>query len=106
MAEPPPPWVAFPSLGPALPPTQGAEEAYIDMDWLPFWSALRADEKAAYLDRWQASPDWREAIELRYGQPGFDVTRDARESAAWAEEHRSDAKHQSSRFTRWWLRKG
>ena len=86
MDEPPPPWIAFPSLGPDIPPNQGAEEAYVDLDWLPFWSALTADEKAAYLDRWQAPSAWREAISARYDQQGFDIAADAADSAIWAEE--------------------
>ncbi len=34
------PWIVFPDLHPNDPATQGVEEAYIDLEWLPFWQAL------------------------------------------------------------------
>lgn len=100
MEEPPPPWIVFPSLGPDSSLTQGAEEAYVDLEWLPFWSALTPDEKAAHLDRWDASPDWREAISMRYDQLGFDIAEDAADSARWAEQHRRPTRR-PSRLAKW-----
>lgn len=105
MTEPPPPWTVFPSLSPDVPPTQGAEEAYIDLDWLPFWSAQTSEAKASYLDRWEASPAWREAIHARYDPPEFDIAEDAADSAAWLRAHRPKPKP-PSRFARWFRRKG
>ena len=87
MSELPPPWIAFPDLTANDPPTQGAEEAYIDLDWLPFWTSMDEAGQAAYLDRWQATAEWRDVIHERYGQEDFDVEEDARESAAWRREH-------------------
>lgn len=88
MPEPAPPWIAFPYLAAYDPPTQGTEEAYIDRGWLPFWLTLDEAGQAAYLDRWQASAEWREVISERYGRRNFDVEEDARDAAAWWSEQR------------------
>ena len=79
----PPPWRVFPTLRAEDTPTQGAEEAYIDLKWLPFWQSLGALERQRYLDRWQTSSEWRAVIRERY-DPDFDVEADSRESGDWA----------------------
>lgn len=84
MTEMPPPWVVFPHLGVDNPPKQGGEEAYVDLQWLPFWQTLDAQRRDRYLDRWDATDEWREVIKERYDSEGFDVDEDARDSAAWA----------------------
>ncbi|WP_260597541.1 hypothetical protein [Sphingomonas endolithica] len=89
MSEPPPFWIVFPSLGVADGATQGAEEAYLDLEWLPFWSGLDDVAKDSYLDRWNAPKEWREEIAERYDHPGFDVEEDSRDSAAWLARHRN-----------------
>lgn len=104
MSEPSPPWIVFPSLSPDMPLTQGAEAAYIDGEWLSFWSVLTGGDKMAYLDRWDASPAWRDAIGMRYDQPGFDIAEDAADSARWAERHRSPKP--PSRLARWFRGRG
>lgn len=91
MDELPPPWVAVPGLTAADPANQGQAEAYIGLNWLPFWRSLNLDDKARYLDRWSASLEWREAIAFRYDHKGFDVEADAREAEEWANAHRQDA---------------
>lgn len=84
MTEMPPPWIVLPHLGANDPPTQGAEEAYVNLQWLPFWQTLDAQSRGDYLDRWDASDEWRDVIMERYDPEGFDIEEDARESAAWA----------------------
>lgn len=66
MDEPSPPWVAIPGLRVEDPTTQGVAENYIVLTWYPFWASLSSEERAAYLDRWPASAEWREAIIERY----------------------------------------
>ncbi|MEM6665525.1 MAG: hypothetical protein AAF638_03900 [Pseudomonadota bacterium] len=59
----PPPWIAFPNLDPAsLPARQGAEELYFLHDFWPFWRTLDGAGRTAYLEHWNATPLWREAI--------------------------------------------
>ncbi len=91
MDDLPPPWVALPGLTANDPANQGAAEAYVALNWLPFWQSLGPDGKARYLDRWSASPEWRDAIALRYDHEGFDVEADAREADEWADARRQAA---------------
>lgn len=88
MAEAPPPWIVFPDLHPNAPATQGFEEAYIDLEWLPFWRSLDDRQREDYLRRWTATVEWREVIAERFEPKGFDVEEDARDSAAWLESPR------------------
>ena len=72
MDEPLPMSIAFPDLAADDVHNQGAVDGYIEYIWWPFWQTLSDDEKGAYLDRHQASADWREAIAERYEWDGFD----------------------------------
>jgi hypothetical protein len=94
-SEPPPPWIAMPALSPDDPANQGAGEAYIVLEFLPYWCGLSVAQKAAYLDRWNASPQWREVIAERYDSD-LDIEADAEDAAAWAEAQGKPRK----RF--WW----
>ena len=94
MDDLPPPWVAIPGLTVDDPANQGMAEAYISLNWLPFWQQLRPDEKARYLDRWSTSSEWRDAIAFRYDHEGFDAEADARDAAEWADARRSPARRQ------------
>ncbi len=89
MAEAPPPWIVFPDLHPNDPATQGVEEAYIDLEWLPFWRSLGDQQREDYLRRWTATVEWREVIAERFEPESFDVEDDARDSAAWSQSRRS-----------------
>ena len=91
----PPPWIALPGLTPDNPATQGAEEACVEI-WLADWRQLTKDEKAAYLDHWNASADWRETIEERFERDAAWIEQDAREAAEWAAAHPLPARR------RWW----
>ena len=84
MTEAPPPWTVFPEMGANDPAKQGAEETYIDLEWLPFWQTLDTEARCDYLDRWNATSEWREVIAERYEPDDFDVEEDARDSAIWA----------------------
>lgn len=90
MTEAPPPWIVFPEMRATDPATQGAEEAYIDLEWLPFWQTLHAEARRRYLDRWNATAEWRDVITERYDPEGFDVEEDARASAAWRQAQKSN----------------
>lgn len=70
----PPPWVVFPRLrADDLPATQGAEEAWFDQIWRPFWSGLTDGMRHDYFEHWQATPDWRDAITFFFVTvPGLD----------------------------------
>ncbi len=91
MDDMPPPWIALPGLAADDPANQGAAETLVALNWLPFWQSLGPAEKARYLDRWSASPEWREAIALRYDHEGFDAEADAREAKEWAHARRQAA---------------
>ena len=95
--EPPPPWVALPGLPPEDPATQGAADAYVTLTFFPFWTGLSADEKADYLDRWNASAEWREVIAERYDHEGLDLEAEAREADAWRAAHLASQSHKP-----WW----
>lgn len=59
-----PPWRAFPDYGPdAGGWRQGTGEHWRNTSWGPFWAALNAGERRAYLDRWPAPEAWRGAFE-------------------------------------------
>jgi hypothetical protein len=102
-----PPWVVFPEIDPralAGHLRQGAAEVYFADHWGPFWSSLASGQRVRYLDHWQASPEWREAIEFHFeaGQ-SVDAATDVRES----EDHL--ARHHAERAARranapWWQR--
>ena len=99
MDEVPPPWIALPGLDPYEPATHGLPEVYLDLNWLPFWRTLTPEQKTEYLDRWKASPKWREAIASLY--EGEDID--------WAEEARCEAEGRSKLPEReaklpWWRR--
>ena len=85
----PPPWSVFPGLSPEEPGNQGAVEAFLVLEWLPFWSALTREDKDAYLDRWNASPAWRAAIAERYELSDADLAAEAEEARLREAEWRS-----------------
>lgn len=93
----PPPWIALPDLSPDDPATHGMAEAYVVLTWLPFWQTLSADAKAEYLDRWQASAEWRTAIATRYDADPAELEQEAREAAEWLEAHGPFPPHRP-----WW----
>lgn len=72
MSLAPPMWVVFPELSADEVHNQGAVDGYIEHVWLPYWRMLPEDEKAAYLDKFQAPQDWRETIAERYEWEGID----------------------------------
>ena len=91
MDDLPPPWIALPGLTTTDTTNQGLADVYITLSWLPFWRSLTFDGKARYLDRWSASPEWREEIAFRYDHQGFDAGADAREAEQWANARRHAA---------------
>lgn len=103
MDELPPPWVALPGLTAGDSANQGYAEMYVTLSWLPFWQSLTLDEKARYLNRWSASPEWRDAIALRYDHEGFDAETDTREADECANARRQGAS--VAKLSLWdWLR--
>jgi hypothetical protein len=98
-----PPWVVFPDIDPrelAGHLRQGAAEAYFVHHWGPFWGSLTAHQRALYLDHWQASPEWRDAVRFHFDEdPSVDTAAGVRES----EEHL--ARHRAQRAKKpWWRR--
>ena len=82
--ELPPPWVAFPDV-PAdefvQHLKQGPVELWADQSWRPFWASLSSSDREAYLDYWDASPEWRETLAFHFERdPDFDARSDALES--------------------------
>jgi hypothetical protein len=57
-----PPWMFSPYQLPWYGWNQGLEEAWWGAAWVPFWTRLSSADKVRYLDKWQALPDWREAL--------------------------------------------
>lgn len=108
MDDIPPPWIALPGLTPGEPANQGVAETYIVLTWLPFWLSLLPDGKARYLDRWSASPEWREAIAFRYDHVDFDAAADAREADTWADARQGTGAQPGPQVRtvrgRWWQR--
>jgi len=100
MDDLPPPWIALPDLDPQEPATHGLAEAYVAMNWLPFWQGLSAQDRAAYLDRWNASPEWRQVIAERYEGDGIDWADEARVAAEWRAAHVDEAPRRKWRFWR------
>lgn len=102
-----PPWIAFPELNPnelAGFLRQGATEAYFYDLWRPFWESLDAGQRAHYLDHWNASPEWREAIHFHFEEdPDFDAEADMRESKEYLERRRTELNAKSSARP-WWAR--
>lgn len=80
-------WVVFPKLTISDSMNQGAEEAYVVLEWLPFWKGLTDAEKTAYLDHWQAPPEWRQEIIERFEWDPAEMERDAAEAEEWAATH-------------------
>lgn len=81
---PEPPWIIFPNIKPdklAAHVQQGISEPWFDRVWRPFWTPLTSRQQDRYLDDWQASPEWREAIVFVFDSfSDLDVDQDARES--------------------------
>ena len=62
-AEIEPPWVAYPEQEPWWGGwRQGNGEAWLREVWIPFWKTLGPKERRVYVEKWQASPEWREYL--------------------------------------------
>ncbi|NOK63934.1 MAG: hypothetical protein GFH27_549319n114 [Chloroflexi bacterium AL-W] len=62
-AEIEPPCVAYPEQEPWWGGwRQGYSEAWLHEVWFPFWKKLGLKERMAYVEKWQASPEWREYL--------------------------------------------
>lgn len=57
-----PPWVVFPKRRPDMSWNQGTDAFWMRSAWEPFWSDKPIAERAAYLGRWNAPQEWREAL--------------------------------------------
>jgi len=72
-----------------FPPTQGAEEAWTDTVFRPFWLGLDANARSQYLHHWEASPEWRDALAFAFEGPlTMDHAADAAESDSHLDEWR------------------
>ncbi|WP_439890557.1 hypothetical protein ACS7SF_15270 [Ralstonia sp. 25C] len=101
LSPPRPPWITFPQLQPgelALHVQQGIAETWFDQEWRPYWALLTPEQKKRYLDDWQASPEWRDAIAFVFDNfSDLDIELDARESEAYlkAQREHSETKKRS-----------
>jgi len=88
---PPPPWIVFPDIKPgdlARHVQQGVAEPWFDQEWRPYWAPLTTIQRDRYLDDWQASPEWREAIAFVFGAfSDLDIDQDAKESETYLIDH-------------------
>ncbi len=103
-----PPWLVFPQIDPQTLPVhlrQGVAEPWFDQQWRPFWAALTAEQKAQYLDHWNASPDWRAAIAFHFDRAWeSDAEADAAESIQYQQDLKQ-ARAKPSLLSRWFGRK-
>ncbi|GBQ98558.1 hypothetical protein AA23498_3265 [Acetobacter nitrogenifigens DSM 23921 = NBRC 105050] len=65
-------------MGPWEPVGQGLQQSVM-VDWAPFWRNLTDEQKEDYLNRWNASPEWRDAIDARYNVTDEELAEEARE---------------------------
>lgn len=56
-----PPWLAFPGHVGVFGWNQGVGEEWFPV-WQKFWLELNQDEREAYVARWEAPPDWYDAL--------------------------------------------
>ena len=95
-----PPWVVLPHIAPqdlASHTRQGAAEPWFDQDWRPFWTSLTAGQREQYLDKWKATPEWREAIAAVFEvDPDLDLAEDARESEQHLREWKAEQRPKRS----------
>jgi hypothetical protein len=95
-----PPWVIYATLAAESfhAAARQSIESWFDSVWQPFWTSLNADAKAAYLEYWNASQEWRKALDLFEWEP-VDMEEDARESEEYLAKVRSLRPKPS-----WWRR--
>ncbi len=66
--RPPPPWAVFPDFDPeSLGSLQGSFAFWWDWLFLPYWRVASSAERRSYLERFEATPAWREFLELHAG---------------------------------------
>ena len=87
-------------MNPWEPATHGMPEVYIGLSWWPYWNTLTPGEKALYLDRWNASEEWRSAIKGLYDPQDIDWEAEAREADEWRAANVKD--RQPRRWWQWW----
>ena len=63
--NPPPPWVAFPELGPWIGALQGDAEYWYSNVWDRYWDHLTPDQRTTFLRDRSPGADWEECIRWR-----------------------------------------
>jgi hypothetical protein len=64
--QPPPPWVVFPHADPrTFGSLQGSMEYWWGQLFSPFWNTLDSEERASYLGRYCAHPEWADFLSSR-----------------------------------------
>ncbi|AEG70964.1 conserved hypothetical protein (plasmid) [Ralstonia solanacearum Po82] len=106
---PQPPWVAFPALRPetlAMRVRQGVAEPWFDQVWRPYWTSLTPIQRTCYLDAWEASPEWREAIAFVFETlSDLDLDQDAKASEAYLRDHGKRPRKKKRSFLSWLLKR-
>lgn len=58
-----PPWIAYPESDPWWGGwRQGNSEGWLVLVWLPFWHNITDEARVNYIEKWNASADWREYL--------------------------------------------
>lgn len=81
-----PPWQVFPALRAdefARHITQGTGEAWFEQQWHPFWRGLGDTQRGDYLEHWQASTGWRDALSSVDELIHLDIDADAADAEAF-----------------------
>ncbi|WP_232556812.1 hypothetical protein [Ralstonia solanacearum] len=106
---PQPPWVAFPALRPETLAThvgQNVAEPWFDQVWRPYWTSLTPIQRTCYLDAWEASPEWREAIAFVFETlSDLDLDQDAKASEAYLRDHGKRPRKKKRSFLSWLLKR-
>lgn len=106
---PQPPWVAFPALRPETLATrvgQDVAEPWFDQVWRPYWTSLTPIQRTCYLDAWEASPEWREAIAFVFETlSDLDIDQHAKASAASLRNHETRPRKKKRSFLSWLLKR-
>lgn len=98
-----PPWRAFPDVPPieVLTATQGVQELWLDQVWRPFWTSMTPEQRNDYLDRWNATREWRDTLE-HFPARDFDPDQDAADSESHLQAQQRTRPRKISLLSRLW----
>ncbi|MDG6093702.1 hypothetical protein LOC54_01005 [Acetobacter sp. AN02] len=68
-------------------------------EWVPFWRGLNDEQKADYLDKWNASEAWRSSVDVRFNATDEELEEEGRASYARRLEERARRREEEMRRT-------